>query len=261
MKNKKETDAKNREAHIAKKKEAKVRKRGTPNFDRDKGEVVIIKQEKKSFLIISEGKNTERTYFEQFKLSNAEVIPVGTGYNTDSLVELAIRIRKNKNNKRKAEGKEPFDFVWCVFDADPKPDNLQQLPNFLRGIQLAEKNNMKVAYSNQAFEYWLILHFEDHQGGPMPRKPDYHNKINGYINPLGCYYDGEDSKEISKVFFERMLEIIDRTREGNPITRQDIAIKRAKRILKFHTDNGTSPERAESSTTVFELVEEMKKYM
>jgi hypothetical protein len=257
-KDKKETDEAAQKQHLNQIRANKASKRETPNLDRD--ENVPIKLQKKSFLIISEGKNTEISYFEQFKLSNAEVIPVGTGYNTESLVKLAIKIRKSKNKKRKAEGKEPFDFVWCVFDADPKPDNLQQLPNFLRGIQLAKKNNMKVAYSNQAFEYWLILHFEDHQGGSMPRKPDYHNKINGYINPFGCDYD-EDSKEISKMFFERMLEIVGETNEGNPITRQDIAIKRAKRILKFHTDNGTSPEMAESSTTVFELVEEMKKYM
>ena len=259
MQDKKEKDAKNKEAHIAQKNATKARKRGTPDFDRDAD--TLIRPEKKSFLIITEGTNTEISYFEQFKLSDAEVIAVGTGHNTDSLVKLALRIREDENNKRKAKGKENFDFVWCVFDADPKPDNLKQLPNFLKGIQLAEQNDMKVAYSNQAFEYWLILHFEDHQGGPMPRKPDYHDKINGYINSYGCYYDGEDSKDISKMFFERMLEIVIRTKEGHPVTRQDIAIKRAKRILKFHTDNGTSPEKAESSTTVFELVEELRKYI
>ncbi len=241
MKNKKETDAKNRKEHLAQKNAAKARKRGTPNLNRD--EEVIIKPEKKSFLIISEGENTERTYFEQFKLSDAEVIAVGTGYNTDSLVELVIRIREDENNKRIAKGKEHFDFVWCVFDADPKPDNPQQLINFLKGIHLAEQNDMKVAYSNQAFEYWLILHFEAHQGGAMPRT-DYHDKINSYLNPLGCYYDGKNSKMIDSRFFDIMLAVVRTTREGEKITGQDEAINRAKRILKFHTDNGTSPEKS-----------------
>ncbi|MGN6417310.1 MAG: RloB domain-containing protein [Pseudobacter sp.] len=36
-------------------------------------------------------------------------------------------------------------------------------------------NNIQIAYSNQAFEYWLILHFEDHQGGKIDRN-DYHKK-------------------------------------------------------------------------------------
>jgi hypothetical protein len=262
MKNKKETDAKNKEAHIAQLKAAKERKRGTPNFDRDEGDVAIIKPEKKSFLIITEGKNTEPSYFEHFKLSSAEIKAIGVGDNTFSLVEKAIRIRDEENEKRIREKKEPFNFVWCVFDADPKPDNPQQLTNFINGINLARRNCIEVAYSNQAFEYWLILHFEDHQGGAMPRT-DYNDKINSYLRPLGCYYDGKEkgSKIIDANFFEIMLSIVRTTREGKKITLQDEAVSRAKRILKFHTDNATSPEKAESSTTVFELVELLNRYI
>jgi RloB-like protein len=257
-KDKKETDVAAQKQHLNQIRANKASKRKTPNLDRDAD--IVIKQEKKSFLIISEGKNTEKSYFEQFKLPNAEIKAIGVGDNTFSLVEKALRIRDEENEKRIRDNKEPFDFSWCVFDADPKPDNPQQLTNFINAIHLAEQNNMKVAYSNQAFEYWLILHFEDHQGGAMPRT-DYHNKVNGYLKPLGCKYDGKYSKMIDTNFFESMLSIIKTTKEGVKITRQDEAISRAKRILKFHTDNGTSPERAESSTTVFELVEEMKKYM
>lgn len=56
-----------------------------------------------------------------------------------------------------------------------------------------------------------------------------------------------------------MLEIIGKTNDGKQITRQDKAIQRAKRILEFHQSNGTPPAQAESSTTVFELVEALKK--
>jgi hypothetical protein len=167
--------------------------------------------------------------------------------------------RLSENEKRIRDNKEPFDFAWCVFDADPKPDNPQQLTNFINAIHLAKQNDMKVAYSNQAFEYWLILHFEDHQGGGMPRT-DYHDKINGYLKPLGCYYDGKGSKIIDSSFFDWMLSIVRTTKESKKILRQDDAISRAKRVLKFHTENGTSPEKAESSTTVFELVEALVKY-
>lgn len=58
-----------------------------------------------------------------------------------------------------------------------------------------------------------------------------------------------------------MLSIVRTTREGKKITLQDEAVSRAKRILKFHTDNATSPEKAESSTTVFELVELLNRYI
>jgi RloB-like protein len=259
MQDKKEKDAKSKEAHIALLKAAQTRKRGAPDYDRDVEENAPIKPEKKSFLIISEGKNTEKSYFEQFKLPNAEIKAIGVGDNTFSLMEKAIRIRDEENEKRIRDNKEPFDFAWCVFDADPKPDNPQQLTNFINAIHFAKQNDMKVAYSNQAFEYWLILHFEDHQGGGMPRT-DYHDKINGYLKPLGCYYDGKGSKIIDSSFFDRMLSIVRTTKEGKKILRQDDAISRAKRVLKFHTENGTSPEKAESSTTVFELVEALMKY-
>jgi hypothetical protein len=79
------------------------------------------------------------------------------------------------------------------------------------------------------------------------------------LKPLDCYYDGKNSKMINREFFERMLAVV-RIKDDIKITRQDEAIKRAKRILKFHTDNGTSPDKSESSTTVFELVEALLKY-
>ena len=250
MKNKKETDVQKKKEHIKQVKAAKERKRGEPVFERQ----APVDNRNKSFLIICEGKNTEPSYFDQFKLSTATIKTVGIGDNTFSLVQKAIKIRIAEEEKDIY-----YDSVWCIFDADPKPDNPNQLTNFINGIIHAIANNIEVAYSHQAFEYWLMLHFEDHQGGPMPRT-DYHNKINDYLKPLGCSYEGKDSKVIDEDFFEQMLVIVGRTRNGEPITRQDQAIKRAERILKFHSDNGTSPEKAESSTTVFKLVEALRKH-
>jgi hypothetical protein len=73
--------------------------------------------------------------------------------------------------------KEPFNYqkeksydqVWCVFDADPKPNNPNQAKNFNDADALAARKGFSVAYTNQAFEYWLILHFYYHQGGGMNR--------------------------------------------------------------------------------------------
>lgn len=56
-----------------------------------------------------------------------------------------------------------YDEIWCVFDADPKPSNPSQIMNFNSAIMLAEKQKFFVAYSHQAFEYWLLLHMDDHQ--------------------------------------------------------------------------------------------------
>jgi coproporphyrinogen III oxidase len=229
--------------------EAQNKKRSTQNLRREKAS----KSTRKSFLIICEGKNTEPSYFKQFKLPTAEVETIGTGRNTYSLVEHAIIVAEKLNKKRLEAGGSIFDEIWCVFDVDPKPDNPNQVPNFTNALALAESKNIQVAYSNQAFEYWFILHFEDHQGGPMHRD-GYHGKINSYLANSGCEYDGKGSKEVSTAFFDKMLEIIERRGESE-ITRQDKAIERAKRNLDFH--KGTLPVNAESSTTVFRLVEKL----
>ncbi len=68
-------------------------------------------------------------------------------------------------------------------------------------------------------------------------------------------YD-KDSKTITKEMF-LVLQGIDR--ETN-IKRQDLATERAKRNLDIHIKDAKTAAEAESSTTVFKLVEELIKY-
>lgn len=206
-------------------------------------------KEKPIILIYCEGQNTEPSYFNKFRIPSITIKAFGEGRNTLSLVERASTIF----NKAKDGGK-PFEEVWCVFDADPKGDNPQQLKNFNDAVQLSYKLGFGTAYSNQAFEYWLILHFEDHQGGSMSRT-DYDPKLNKYLSPYKLSYEGNDSKIISQEFFDLLFEVIDNT-DDKLVTRTDIAIKRAKRIYDFHEDHA-NPGDKESSTTVFQLVERL----
>tara|TARA_R110000850_G_scaffold164620_4_gene289638 strand:- start:1642 stop:2265 length:624 start_codon:yes stop_codon:yes gene_type:complete len=122
---------------------------------------------------------------------------------------------------------------------------------FLHHLKIANANNFGVAYSNQAFEYWIILHFEDHQGGGMHRD-DYDKKLNDLLKPFGVSYDGKSSKIIT----EEIFEILDEKTEKE---RVEIATIRAIRNLINH--NSTPPALAESTTTVFKLVKELRKYL
>lgn len=137
----------------------------------------------------------------------------------------------------------------CVFDKDDFKDI-----DFNNAIKIAKANSYEVAYSNQAFEYWIILHFDDHQGGGMHRN-DYNDKINTLIKPHNIFYDGKNSKLISEDFFN-LLDGIDENTEKE---RKLLAIERAKR--NFNRNNHDTPAKAESSTTVFRLVEEIVKYI
>jgi len=223
--------------------EIKARRRGEVNLERKEP----ILSEKPTILIYCEGKNTEPSYFNKFRLTSLTVDSFGEGRNTLSLVERAKKISEKKS----------YDQVWCVFDADPKPDNPKQLDNFNKAIALANNLGFGVAYSNQAFEYWLILHFEDHQGGTMDRSI-YGDKINSYVNKLGVHYDYDGNKEIHQDLFNLLESIVYIDRDNNQYSRRDIAIKRAEKI--YNNLEHTNPGKEESSTTVFKLVSELKKY-
>ena len=119
-------------------------------------------------------------------LSSATIKAIGEGYNTISLVNRTTQIASGYN----------YDQVWCVFGKDDFND-----VDFNNAIEIAKSNNFGVAYSNQAFEYWLILHFDDHQGGGMHRK-DYADKIDTLLKPFNLSYDGKNSKVIGEEFFE-----------------------------------------------------------
>jgi hypothetical protein len=98
----------------------KARRRGEPNLNR----VEPLKYEKPTILIVCEGKNTEPSYFEQFKLSSATITALGKGNNTISLVKQAIAM----------QSKGTYEQVWCVFDKDSFSSN-----NFNKAIVLAKK--------------------------------------------------------------------------------------------------------------------------
>jgi RloB-like protein len=117
-----------------------------------------------------------------------------------------------------------------------------------RKIAKAALLGYQVAYSHQAFEYWLLLHFEDHQGGAMDRKL-YHDKINKHLINLNfkSHYD-KNQKNIDKKLFNILLGVDEKTGKS----RQVLAIERARKI--YERLDHSNPAQEESSTTVFQLV-------
>ena len=111
-----------------------------------------------SFLIICEGANTEPEYFRAFRLASASIKVMGKGMGTTPLVQEAISIRQYEEHLGKI-----YDQYWVVFDKDDYSED-----DFNGAIRLAFKGGFQVAYSNQAFEYWLLLHFNLYQG-TIPR--------------------------------------------------------------------------------------------
>ena len=53
-----------------------------------------------------------------------------------------------------------FDEVWCVFDMDVQNSD-KDFANFDNSIDRAKSLGYNVAYSNDCFELWLLLHYKD----------------------------------------------------------------------------------------------------
>ena len=191
-------------------------------------------KKKKRILIICEGENTEPTYFKNFRLSTAEIKVVGYGMSAVELIHKTLRMPDLKE----------YDEVWCVYDRDDRFDS------FNRSLILAKENNINVAYSIQAFEYWIFLHFFDHDGGVMERK-DCLKKINKYIKQFDCGLDGRSGKKVDI----RLFYLMQRLDPLKGISPQQLAMHRARKI--YDSYDHLNPAAEESSTTVFKLVEEL----
>ena len=167
------------------------------------------------FLIVCEGKKTEPQYFERFRVPGLVVKVEGVGMNTLRLVDEAMRIRND----------DEYDQVWCVFDKDDFP-----IENFENAIQQAIDNDMHVAYSNQAFELWYVLHFE-YLNSAIDRKT-YMKKLNDY---LGFEYKKNDPN-IYQVLHCKI----------------DTAIRNSERLIQEY--HPSRPGTDDPSTTVYQLV-------
>ena len=178
------------------------------------------------FLIVCEGEKTEPNYFRKFP-ENPEVydrIDIhGTGYNTVSLVKEAIRLKSEAQTR-----KEPYIEVWCVFDKDDF-----SIEQFQSAITLAGKNQIRCAYSIEAFELWYLLHYNFYDAALS--RDQYKEKL---TDLLGKVYSKNE---------EGMYQLLQK--------RQSIAIQNARKLYALQHTRPLSEQNP--ITTVFGLVERL----
>ena len=113
------------------------------------------------YLIVCEGEATEPNYFEGMKqdLPKGVLTAIqGTGRNTQSLVDEALRLKSEFESKRDL----PVDKLWVVFDKDSFSAH-----DFNAAILRCKsvKPEIGCAWSNEAFELWYLLHFHIYRNG------------------------------------------------------------------------------------------------
>lgn len=203
---------------------------------------VSIRDERpETCLIITEGTETEVNYFENIKRiintrhRNREIqenYPIkveGKGRSTKALVNEAMKIKNREN----------FSKVWVVFDKDDNSD-------FDEAIKLAKENNIEVAWSNESFELWLLLHFQELSVG-IGRNQYLSNLNNHFRN--NNINNGIYNKNISNIF-----DVI--------VDRVDIAITRSERLRRDYKENREYyASNMNPGTTVDILVKELIHYI
>ena len=194
----------------------KVNSRGYSSRKIDTREV------KQRFLIVCEGAKTEPNYFRSFRVPKNVIDVRGVGENPSRLVQSAIDLKNQ----------DEYDQVWCVFDRDDWSEH-----DFNNAIKNAKKEGFGVAYSNEAFELWYLLHFEFLSTG-IPRR-DYILKLNSLL--------GHRYKKNSESIYDELLE------------KQSTAIKNAENLVKEY--NPHVPSRDNPSTSVHLLIKELNKFI
>ena len=123
------------------------------------------------------------------------------------------------------------DQYWAVFDKDDTSDDV-----FVEAIQLAEANGIRLAWSNQAFECWFIMHYRDLRH-PCHRI-DYEAMLRQYIAWYNAGEKGEDQgRELYRHTVPNIQDAIENAKNGFDSFEKELP-----------------PSHKQSSTKVYELV-------
>jgi hypothetical protein len=182
-------------------------------------------------IIYTEGTRTEPYYFDSFKLHPVILKTIGLGMNTKSLVRYVERevgkVVKEYSKKHNMPLEEVEYVVWCVFDKDDF-----KTADFNDAIRMAESKGYKVAYSNEAFELWYVLH--------------YHYLDTGISRDQYCEILRKNTR--NKQYEKTRPDMYDELNN-----RQHIAVKYSKKLFNQYPLNSTPADR-NPVTKVHDLV-------
>lgn len=186
-------------------------------------------------IISTEGKRTERNYIGLIASEERIPSPVITfavfeGTDPLSVISNAIEARLKRIAEREYDP-AMGDQTWALFDVDEHRDN--DLQRFNKAIELARKEDVRLATSNPSFELWLLLHFQD-QNANIPRS-DAESAVRKH---LACY-----DKKLTDVH-KNLLK-----------TRINEAIRRAWELDKRYANDAYYGTYPNPKTGVYELVQ------
>lgn len=188
------------------------------------------RRENKFFVIVCEGKVTERIYFEKYRTvlrsTNIKIeIPKPKCTDPVNLTQYAIDYRRDHHLKT-------GDTVWCVFDCDENTNEQMAQACKIAGV------NVLLCLSNPSFELWYLLHFtprtskiyrEEAMAKLKEFMPDYDKNIDVYGRL-------EDKREQAIKNAKQLIELHKKTNieilcvESNPSTHVGVIVEELLKI-------------------------------
>ena len=199
------------------------------------GKKSVTREQQVAFHILCEGQNTEPIYFRSFPISNIAHCK-GYGRTSIALVNMAIRYKREQGITKRTK-----DEVWVVFDYDYNGEP-KQSQDYNNSIEKAISNNINVAISNDSFELWYVLHFENCNA--QEGRNWYNNRLTLKLN---IKYDKE--RTIAKEMYELLLE------------NQPLAIQRAQALYERYDLENKAHAEKNPYTTVHQLVQKLNEYI
>jgi hypothetical protein len=225
-----------------------------------------IEDFRSNFIIFCEDSVCEYHYFKYFKTSQIDINIIGNQKSKIINVEKAIEYCKENGLMEDDHLDKDDTLVWCVFDRDieeSKRRNQFENDFFNDSIEIANTKGLRVAWSNDAFELWILLHFEDidvndetfrHRNAYYDRLTETFKSIsnpNTYLEKVQKHASFSYTNDLKNA--TRFVNIV----RPEIVGKISIAIERAKRI-EAHFANKNIPNHEKAPCTmVHHLVEEL----
>ncbi len=182
-------------------------------------------------LIVGEGRETERNYFDALKREDSVT------------VRFHVTVKKGKGGTReqiarhavdcKNEDPEDYDHVFCVMDVE-KQSHAKSLG---KALTLLRNNGIIACLSNPSFEIWLNAHFERTSAAFLSANSALLRLNGNWKKHFGCDYAKSDASHHSRL-----------------MTRRPNALRNAKDVRETDHGRAKSIVPCNSATDVYRLV-------
>jgi hypothetical protein len=226
--------------------------RGKTSFtkEREADEVRVEKWRKylRFLLVVCEDQNTEPSYIGTFKKHFPEhtmyLEVAGVGLDPLGVVNKTIE----KLEELQGITRRKIDETWAVFDKDDADFNQTRIDRFNEAFAKSQIHNINIAWSNEVFELWFLLHFEDvDPQTAIPRNVIYERLKTAINNRVGqnVISDGHSNTAVIPYLYSH----------GNEAD----AINRAKILLTYFSD--TPVINSNPATKMCKLIESLRSWI